>query len=291
MNLSQSKGGLGLGSMIEVSRYFSNRAEELAIELVEGVLSSIIIEIPFWEKEQAINMYRELFVFLANSLTEEEKDPVPELLIDWSKKNAAMQVSSGGKISEIVVRYPPTRNVFIDLFTRISTEFGLSIKQHSYLIKRMNDMLDTSLNETVFSFERISDQYREETQAELAELSAPLVPVKNGIVILPLIGEIDSFRANYIMEKVVPKIASLDVEYVIADFSGVLTINNEIAHYLHQIGSVIRLMGIHVITTGLRPELAQLVVNTRLDITAVKTYANVKQALESINKDFESIKE
>lgn len=280
-----------MGSMIEVSRYFSNRAEELAIELVEGVLSSIIIEIPFWEKEQAINMYRELFVFLANSLTEEEKDPVPELLIDWSKKNAAMQVSSGGKISEIVVRYPPTRNVFIDMFTRISTEFGLSIKQHSYLIKRMNDMLDTSLNETVFSFERISDQYREETQAELAELSAPLVPVKNGIVILPLIGEIDSFRANYIMEKVVPKIASLDVEYVIADFSGVLTINNEIAHYLHQIGSVIRLMGIHVITTGLRPELAQLVVNTRLDITAVKTYANVKQALESINKDFESIKE
>lgn len=269
-------------SFINLSKYMAENAELLAGEVVEAVLRKMNLNIPLWEKEQATRMYVELLGFLGESLMDEDQDTVPNTLIEWSKKNAAMQVSSGGKISEIVVRYPPTRTVFNEIFTRVSTELGLSLKENAFIIKQINMMLDVSLNETIFAFERLSDQFREETQKELAALSAPIVPVKDGIVILPLVGDIDAYKADHIMEHVIPIISTLEVDHVIADFSGILTINKQIAEYFHQMGETLRLMGVHVITTGLRPELAQTVVNSKISLSTIESYANVKQALESI---------
>lgn len=264
------------------SQYISENAEPLAIEIVEGVFHRVDLDIPEWEKEQAIAMYVKLLRFFGESLVQEDKELVPNSFMDWSKKNAAMQVSSGGKISEITVRYQPTRDVLTEILTRISVELALSVKENALIIKRINKMLDISLNETIFAFERLLDEDREETQKELAALSAPIIPVKNDIVVLPLIGDMDSYRANYIMEHVVPKIAEMDINYVIADFSGMLKVNVDVAEHLNQIGGMLQLMGIHVITTGLRPELAQTVVNSRINISAIETFANVKEALQSI---------
>ncbi|WP_046178381.1 STAS domain-containing protein [Domibacillus tundrae] len=267
---------------LNFSTYIYENMESLAIEVVEGVLHRMKLDIPEWEKEQAINMYVELLRFMGESFGNEGKESVPEFFIDWSKKNAAMQISSRGKMSEIAVRYPPTRDVFTEIVTEISIELGLSVKENALIIKRINKLLDISLNETIFAFEQLFEEAREETQKELAALSAPIIPVKDGIVILPLIGDIDTYRANYIMEHVVPKIADMNINYVIADFSGIYTINVDIAEYLHQIGSMFQLMGIHVLTTGLRPELAQIVVNSHINISAIDTFANVKKALESV---------
>jgi rsbT co-antagonist protein RsbR len=58
--------------------------------------------------------------------------------------------------------------------------------------------------------------------------------------------------------------------------------NVDTAEHFHQIGSILQLMGIHVITTGLRPELAHIVVNSHINISAIETFVNVKKALESI---------
>ncbi|MDS8826518.1 hypothetical protein RLL96_01095, partial [Streptococcus pneumoniae] len=90
----------------------------------------------------------------------EESDlEVPDALIEWSKQNAEMQVSAGGKISEIVVRYPPTRVVMAELFTELSVKSGLSLEENALVIKRVNTLLDVSLNETFFAFERFQEKY------------------------------------------------------------------------------------------------------------------------------------
>ncbi|MEK4029713.1 MULTISPECIES: STAS domain-containing protein [Bacillaceae] len=271
-----------MNSLVNFSKYISSHVEALSHEVVEAVINRMQLEIPSWEREQAINMYIELLKFFSESLFCEENDSVPDALIEWSKKNAAMQVSAGQGILEIVVRYPATRDVFNDLLTRISIELELSVKDNAFIIKRINNMLDISLNETFFAFERLSEQFREETQKELAELSAPIVPVKEGIVVLPLIGDIDDYRASYIMDNVIPKIADLEVEHVIFDFSGILTIDAQVAEYFRRIEETLRLMGLHVITTGLRPKLAQTVVHSGMDLYRVEAFATVKQALESI---------
>jgi len=268
--------------IIDFSKYINENVESLANEVVEGVLHRMKLDIPEWEKDQAVSMYVELFSFLGESFINEGKESVPDTVITWSKKNAAMQVSSSKEISEIVVRYPPTREVFNEIVTQISIELGLSLKENALILKRINIMLDISLSETVFAFERLLNEAREETQKQMAALSAPLIPIKDDVVVLPLIGNIDFYRANYIMEQVLPKIGELDINHVIVDFSGIFNIDEAIAEHLDQMGTMLKLMGIHVIATGLRPELAQTVVNSRINFAELETFANVKRALESI---------
>ncbi|WP_100406168.1 STAS domain-containing protein [Bacillus solitudinis] len=267
--------------ILKVSDYLIAHANALALEIVEGVIQGMELKIPETEKNQAITMYIGFMVFLGESIGRNE-EKIPLFLIEWSKKNAISQVIPQGKISEIVVRYPPTRVIFTDVITRISLECGVTLQEHAFVIKRMNAMLDLSLNETVCGFERLSEQYKEETQRELAHLSAPIVPVKEGIVILPLIGDIDHFKAKHIMEQVVPKIAEMRVNYVIVNFTAILTIDKEIALYLHQIGHMINLIGIQVIATGIGPDIAKTAVKAGISLANIPTFANVQKALEYI---------
>ncbi len=101
--------------VLNVSNHLIGNAESLAEEIVAGVLHSMELEIPLWEKEQAIKMYIEFINFLGDSLLVMDEG-VPQTLIEWSNKNAAGQVSPEGKISEIIVRYPPTRDIFTDIY-------------------------------------------------------------------------------------------------------------------------------------------------------------------------------
>lgn len=264
-----------------ISNYLIDNAEALAGEIVKGVLLRLKLEIPTEEKERAIQMYTGFVGFLGKSLISEEEG-VPKDLLDWSKKNAEELVAAGGKLSEIVARYPGTREIFTEFLTSVGLTFKLSTEETVFIIKQVNVLLDVSLNETVFAFERLSDKFMEESKKEMAELSAPIVPIKEGVAVLPLIGVIDYYRATYILEKVVPKIADLRVRQLITDYSGILTIDDDVARYLYQIENILGLLGIKTIVTGLRPDLAQTIVRAGINMSATPTFAHVKQALESI---------
>ena len=142
-------------------------------------------------------------------------------------------------------------------------------------------MLDISISETVIVFEHVKDEMVKKAQQEVLKLSVPIVPIQDGIAVLPLIGSIDSERAEYILENVILKIIEMKVEYLIVDFSGILNIDAIAERYLFDIYSVLRLQGIEVVMTGIRPELAQTIVRNGIDFSSIKTYATVKQAIET----------
>ncbi|ANU26754.1 STAS domain-containing protein [Planococcus versutus] len=264
------------------SNYISENAKSLSTEVVDSVMQEASLEIPEWERERATPMYIELLEFFGQSLMEGGQVQVPEALVEWSKKNAELQVTSGNELSDIFIRYPVTREVFSDIFTRLSVQFELSIKESMQAVKAINAILDVSLTETLYAFERISERHQAETRVEILNLSAPIVPVLEDVVVLPLIGMIDSYRIAHILDNVIPRIAEMNVNHVIADFSGVLTIDDHVAQSVQQIGGTLRLMGIHVSLAGMRPDLVQAIVHSGIDMLDTKTYATVKQALESV---------
>lgn len=268
----------------QFSSYICENAHSISKEVVEYVAGRSKPGISEEEKEMALAMYVKLLSFFSESLKNESESFMPDHLIEWSKNNAQMQVNSGGKLSDIIVRYPLTRDIFTDLLVRISLELGLSTADTGLVLKGINQILDVSLNETVLAFEQLSEQSKKKLQEELLSLSAPIVPIRDEVVVIPLIGYIDEDRAAFIMDKAIPKIAAMNVDYVILDFSGVLTINRHVAESLHQIGGIFRIMGINVVITGLRPELVQVAINSNIKISAANAFSTVKQALENIGK-------
>jgi rsbT co-antagonist protein RsbR len=270
-----------MSSLSKLAYYLLHNHSTIAASLVEKGIKEMNIRLPEEEKEHAVCVYETFFQFLGDSL-EQETNEIPSQMIEWSKKNAEGQIFSGGEISEIIVRYPITRNIFADLATHWAEEFSLTNKESIKVLQKMNAMLDVSEVETVFAFEKLTKQMKKDYQEELDSLANPIVPLKEGIAVLPLVGTIDSYRVNHLMEKVIPEIAQLNLNYVIVDFSGVQTFDETTANYLQQIGSVLRLLGIRTIITGISPELAQIAVAIGAVIHDVTSYTNVKQALENI---------
>lgn len=224
-------------------------------------------------------MYNNFFKFLGRLLNNEE-EKTPSELLEWSRLNAEGQVGENGRISEIVKRYAPTREVFSDLVIDFSDQFNLSTKDTVLLLKRINQMLDISLDETVQSYEHFSELYKEQMMKEVEELSAPIVPIMEGIAVLPLIGKIDQNRTDFLLNIVVPKISQLQLNYLIADFSGISHLDEVSARNIHEIGNVLQLLGIHIITTGISPKLALTAVHSGINLSRVTSFATVKQALD-----------
>ncbi|GKV69236.1 hypothetical protein NCCP2716_17340 [Sporosarcina sp. NCCP-2716] len=265
----------------QMIQYFTDHAEDLAAEIVERVCEVLPDEIPEDEKRQAHGMYVEFWKTLAEMMRTGVLS-IPESLLQWSRANAAMQTKHNGSISVIADRYPPSREALVDLLVEIGEELDVSLSDYAQAVKLMNRVLDYSLSETYYAFERLSELYKSDTEEELAELSAPLVPVYDGIVIIPFIGRITDERASAIMEKVLPRIAALNVSCTIADFSGLAAVDDHVLRSLQQIEGALGLMGVEVISTGMRPELARKIADSGVDLAGKRYYGTVKLALESM---------
>ncbi|PLR95148.1 anti-anti-sigma factor [Bacillus sp. T33-2] len=240
------------------------------------------MDIPASDIARAKQVYAEFLGFLGESLMGNGKQD-PEGLVEWSRANGEREAARGGRISDVITRYPATRLVFVDKISEVWKLHDLTADDMLWLNKRLNYMLDLSVNETIFAFERQTEKTIKRTQQEVMELSAPVVPIQDGLAVLPLVGSIDYDRASLILEKAVPKVAQLKTECLIIDFSGIITIDETVAKHIFDIHNVLRLLGINSIATGLRAEVAQTAVQQGIDFSSIKTFATVRQAIESLN--------
>ncbi|WP_110928685.1 STAS domain-containing protein [Bacillus massiliglaciei] len=273
-----------MSSISKVGKYLNENAKDLANEIVDEIVDRFTFTVPKPEIEQAKVVYFQFIQFIGEAVTSPEII-VPQEILDWSKQNAEQEASLRGRISNIIERYYDTRLVFIDRMTDIAIDHGLSTKDVIRVTKWVNCILDVSITETVREFERFTQDLIKHRQKEINKLSAPIVPIQDSIAVLPLVGSFDYDRVEHLVTSVVSKIAGLNIECLIIDFSGIETIDAEIAGYIFNMYDALRLLGIHVIATGIRPDLANQVVRSGIDLSTLTTYATVKQAIESMNDE------
>ncbi len=123
-----------------------------------------------------------------------------------------------------------------------------------------------------------------EAQARLLEtvhaLSSPVIPLYEGIVILPLVGHIDTARSQQIMEELLQGVGRHQAQVVILDITGVAVVDTKVAQHLVQTAKATRLLGCQVVLVGIRPEVAQTLVELGVDLVGIITYQNLQAGLE-----------
>ena len=122
----------------------------------------------------------------------------------------------------------------------------------------------------------------------LRELSAPLIPVFEGISVMPLIGTIDTDRAKQIMETLLYGVVKYRSEVVLIDITGVPVVDTMVAHHLLKVADAISLVGSKCMLVGIRPEIAQTIINIGINLDHVLTnntlQKGMEQALELTNR-------
>src|SRR5690606_34898318 len=125
-------------------------------------------------------------------------------------------------------------------------------------------------------------------QAALRELSTPVAKVYEQILLLPLIGAMDSQRAQQVMDTVLLRIVEEQARVMIIDIAGVPTVDARVADLLLKTTAALRLVGARVILTGISPQVARTIVEIGVDISALPTLAHLQEgialALEMVGK-------
>jgi PAS domain S-box-containing protein len=115
---------------------------------------------------------------------------------------------------------------------------------------------------------------------EILELSTPVIQVWERVIVLPLIGTLDSVRAARLTEGLLERISAELAEVVILDVSGVPAIDSGVARHLLKTVEAARLMGTASILSGVRPEIAQSIVHLGIDLDGLRSRASLKDALQ-----------
>ncbi|MCM3620013.1 STAS domain-containing protein [Sutcliffiella horikoshii] len=115
----------------------------------------------------------------------------------------------------------------------------------------------------------------------LQELAAPLIPVFDRISVMPLVGTIDTERARQIMENLLQGVVKHRAEVVLIDITGVPVVDTMVAHHIIQAAEAVRLVGAKCLLVGIRPEIAQTIVNLGINLDQIITKNSLKKGIET----------
>lgn len=119
-----------------------------------------------------------------------------------------------------------------------------------------------------------------EQSRSVMEMSTPVTPIWEGILLLPLLGIIDTARTQDIMEKSLTKIAESEAKVFVLDISGVSTVDTAVANQLLKVTRATELMGCSSIISGISPAIAKTLVELGISTGEVRTTATLKDAFE-----------
>jgi rsbT co-antagonist protein RsbR len=114
---------------------------------------------------------------------------------------------------------------------------------------------------------------------QLLEVSTPVVRLWRQVLVVPLIGTLDTARTQVVMENLLHAIQDQEATVAIVDITGVPTVDTAVAQHLMQTVNAVRLMGADCIISGIRPPIAQTIVQLGIDLSTITTRATLSDAL------------
>lgn len=182
----------------------------------------------------------------------------------------------------------------LQVFRRVTVDYILSQSEQvdsafiSDVLKSVDEWVEPIIRLLVNEYSGSWEHTLSMQRVALQELSAPLIPVMDSITVMPLVGTIDTERAKLIMENLLDGVMKHNSEVVLIDITGVPVVDTMVAHHIIQAAEAVRLVGATCILVGIRPEIAQTIVNLGIDLDKFPTKSSLKKgfisALEITNR-------
>jgi predicted ATPase/GAF domain-containing protein len=165
---------------------------------------------------------------------------------------------------------------------RTNEQLEADVGQRTRDLLEVNERLTRELSERARA-----EQERAELQEEiirvqtdlLVELSAPLIPISDEILVMPLVGAMDARRAERVMDTVLSGASRTRARVVIIDITGMKTVDAAAAAALSRTAAALRLLGMHAWLTGVQPEVARSLLAMDLDLGGILTFATLQRGV------------
>ncbi|MFP7253532.1 STAS domain-containing protein [Terribacillus goriensis] len=213
---------------------------------------------------------------------EDNREEVEKSFLAWGSWAGQAATEMNVSLTATLQYVSSFRSVIWDIFTVELEERHFAAITMLDVSKIIDPMLEVVSFEIGRQFEKHNKKMVSIAYSALEELSVPVVPIYEGLAVIPIVGEIDTHRAKLIMETALTQGNALELDHLVLDVSGVLMIDTMVANQIVQIVQSLRVSGIKTIITGIRPEIAQTMVSLGLDFKTITTVSNLKNALHHL---------
>ena len=175
----------------------------------------------------------------------------------------------------------------LNAFRRVSIDFiivqaeSIDAAYNTEIARQVDEWSTPIIRHLVNSYSGSWENIVSLQRMALQELSAPLIPFIDRITIMRLIGTIDTDREKLIMENLLEGVIRHNAEVVLIDITGVPVVDTMVAHHIIQAADAVRLIGSTCILVGIRPEIAQTIVNLGIDLGKFITKSSLKKGFKT----------
>lgn len=170
--------------------------------------------------------------------------------------------------------------IYRDLIRRRLASVAVHDMERATLVAEgMNRMIDTAMSYLGEAYLEAKEQIIVKQQAAIRELSLPVLQVRDRLLVLPVVGLVDSTRAHQLIETLLASIRDRRARGVVVDITGVPVVDTAVAAHLVQACEAARLMGAMVAITGVSPEMAQALVALGAKLPAAEMLVDLQEGI------------
>jgi rsbT co-antagonist protein RsbR len=204
-----------------------------------------------------------------------------EALQDYARNLSERIIPRGVETDEVLGIVLLLRDVLArSLFEKYQQDFDLL----NLVLDAYEPAANRIANTVGVSFVQERERIIRQQQEAIRELSTPVLQVRERLLILPIIGVLDSQRARQVTEQLLRGIRSNRAKVVVVDITGVPTVDSTVANHLVQTVEASRLMGASVIITGLSSEIAQTLVTIGVDLSKMTAVGDLQGGIEQAER-------
>jgi rsbT co-antagonist protein RsbR len=190
---------------------------------------------------------------------------------------AQMGVSFAGWFRVLGIFRPMLTKFLLDAFRETPDRLRSAIGA-------MDQFIDSAMAVVGEEYLRAKEDVIRQQQESIREISTPVLQVRDELLLLPVVGLIDSNRARQMTDQLLRAIRDHRAKVVVIDITGVAAVDSMVANHLVQAVEAARLLGATAILTGLSSEVAQTVVRLGVDLGKVRTIGSLQDGLEQADR-------
>jgi anti-anti-sigma regulatory factor/CHASE1-domain containing sensor protein len=210
-----------------------------------------------------------ILVGFLNSTTEKNRQ-VAELAGELQKSHGALEIRVEERTAALATA--------TDELQQSHDQMEIRVQEATSELQDSHDKMEQRVEERTADLARASDEIMKQNEA-IMDMSTPVIQLWQGIVLMPLIGMLDTTRATQMSDRALEAIVESQSKVLIIDVTGVPVIDTSVARHILTVVDASRILGAEVIITGFSPEAAQTLAQLRVDFKTLQTRGSLRAGI------------
>ena len=153
---------------------------------------------------------------------------------------------------------------------------------HFEIVSNITSFFESLTSKIIVNLLNQNREIQQQSVNELEEREAPISEIWQGVIMVSIVGTLDSNRVLKIIDKVLERLEKSDINHVVVDIGAIYDVNSEVSRQIMKLNNAVHFMGSNIYLTGITPAIAKGLTHLDINLGDVKTFATTKKAMEHI---------